>query len=99
MKVAYSPAAVAQINRAFDYIAKDNMAAARAFMTRVEAISSLLSQRPGLGRRTRKAGVQVVGLLPYRYLMFYKMLPERDEIRIIRVRHMRRKDAADIRGL
>jgi hypothetical protein len=31
--------------------------------------------------------------------MFYKILPERDEIRIIRVRHMRRKDAADIRGL
>jgi len=99
MKVAYSPAAVAQINRAFDYIAKDDVAAAKAFMMRVEAISSLRSQRPGVGRRTRKSGVQVVGLLPYRYLMFYKMLPERDEIRIIRVRHMRRKDAADIRGL
>ena len=99
MKVTYGPAAVAQINRAFDHIAKDNMAAAKAFMTRVEAISSLLSQRPGVGRRTRKANVQVVGLLPYRYLMFYKMVPQRDELRVIRVRHMRRKDAAGVRGL
>ena len=46
---------------------------------------------------TRKNGVQVVSLQPYRYLLFYKILEARDEIRIIRVRHMSRRDAADRR--
>ena len=99
MKVSYSPRAVSQITEAFDYIAQDNPAAANAFLIRVESIASLLSVRPGIGRMTRKPGVQVVNLQPYRYLLFYKTLQDRGEIRIIRVRHMSRKDAADIRGL
>lgn len=99
MKVSYSPRAVAQITEAFDYIAQDNPAAANAFLIRVESIASLLAVRPGIGRITRTTGVQVVSLQPYRYLLFYKTLQERDEIRIIRVRHMSRNDAADVRGL
>jgi len=99
MKVSYSPQAVAQITEAFDYIAQDDPAAANAFLLRLESIGSLLSARPGIGRMTRKTGVQVVSLQPYRYLLFYKVLEERAEIRIIRVRHMSRRDAADVRGL
>ena len=99
MKVSYSPQALAQITQAFDYIAQDNPKAANGFLLRVESIASLLSVRPGIGRVTRKAGVQVMSLQPFRYLLFYKLLRERDEIRIIRVRHMSRKDAADVRGL
>jgi toxin ParE1/3/4 len=99
MKVSYSPRAVTQITQAFDYIAQDDPAAANAFLIRVESIVSLLSVRPGIGRITRKPGVQVVSLQPYRYLLFYKILQDRGEIRIIRIRHMSRKDAADIRGL
>jgi|ERR1044072_2595563 toxin ParE1/3/4 len=99
MKVAYSPRAVAQINQAFNYIARDNPTAAKAFLARVRTIASLLPERSGIGRRTSKPDVQVIGLLPYRYLMFYKVLPRRDEIRVIRVRHMSRRDAADVRGL
>ena len=48
---------------------------------------------------TQKAGVQIIALLPFRYLLFYKLLANRDEIRIIRLRHMSRRDAADVRGL
>lgn len=99
MNVAYSPRAFAQITRAFNYIAKDDRAAASAFLSRIDEITSLLSQRPGIGRKTSRLGYQVVGLRPYRYLMFYKVLPERDEIRVVRIRHMSRKDAADMRDL
>jgi len=74
MKVSYSPRAVAQITEACDYIAKDDPAAAGAFLLRVEAIGSLLSSRPGIGRMTAKTGVQVVSLQPYRDLLFYKTL-------------------------
>ena len=97
MKVSYSPRAVAQITQAFDHLAQDNPAVANAFLLRVESIGSLLSSRSGIGRMTRKNGVQVVSLQPYRYLLFYKILEARDEIRIIRVRHMSRRDAADRR--
>jgi plasmid stabilization system protein ParE len=97
MKIAYNPQAVKQITRAFDYIAQDDPTAANAFLLRVESIASLLSGRPGIGRMTQKAGVQVIGLLPYRYLLFYKVLRDRDEVRIIRVRHMSRKDANQVR--
>lgn len=62
-------------------------------------MAGLIAGRPGLGRRTQKPGVQVIGLLPYRYLIFYKVLERTDEVRIIRVRHMRRRDANDLRGL
>jgi len=99
MRIAYSPRAVFQINQAFDYIAADDLPAARAFMTRVEAIAALLANRPGAGRKTSKPGVQVIGLSPYRYLLFYRVLPENDQIRIVRLRHMSRRDALDVRGL
>ena len=99
MKVSYSPRAVVQITQVFDYIAQDNPAAANAFLLGLESIASLLSGRPGIGRMTGKTGVQVISLQPYRYLLFYKTLQGRNEIRIIRVRHMSRKDAADVRGL
>ncbi len=99
MRVSYSPRAVSEINEAFDYIAADNPAALSRLMLRIESIAALLSERPGIGRRTSKAGVQVIGLLPYRYLLFYKVLPNRDEIRIMRLRHMSRRDALDVRSL
>ena len=70
------------------------------FFIRVESIvASLLSLRPGIGRMTQKPGVQIVSCMPFHYLLFYKLLQDRDEIRIIRLRHMSRQDAADIRGL
>ena len=99
MKVSYSPRAIAQITEAFDYIAEDNPAAANDFLLRVESIANLLALRPGIGRMTRKTGVQVIGLQPFRYLLFYKVLEQWHELRIIRVRHMSRKDANDVRGL
>jgi plasmid stabilization system protein ParE len=99
MKVSFSPRALAQINQEFEYVAADNPAAANDFLIRVETIAGLLATRSGIGRKTSKSDVQFVGLLPFRYLMFFKTLPGRDEIRIIRVRHMRRRDAADVRGL
>lgn len=99
MKLSYSPRAIAQISEAFEYVEQDNPAAANAFLIRVEEMAAVIAVRPRLGRMTRKPDVHVIGLLPYRYLMFYKVLELRDEVRIIRVRHMRRKDANDLRGL
>jgi plasmid stabilization system protein ParE len=99
MKVAFSRRAKTQINQAFDYIAEDNLAAARAFMARIESLAALLATRPGIGRATSKEGVQVIGTLPYPYLLFYRVVPQRNEVRVLRLRHMSRRDALDVRGL
>jgi len=99
MKVSYSPRAIRQIAQAFDYIGEDNPTAANAFLLRVEEIASLLANHPRIGRKTRKTGVHVISLHPYRYLMFYRLLDSADELRVIRVRHMSRRDAGDLRGL
>jgi len=58
MRIAYSPRAVFQINQAFDHIAGDDLAAARAFMARLESIATLLAKRPGVGRKTSKPGAR-----------------------------------------
>jgi len=73
MKVTFGRRAVTQINEAFDYIAEDNPAAARDFMSRIESLAALLATRPGIGRATSKRGIYVIGTLPYRYLMFYRL--------------------------
>ena len=90
MKVRYSPRASAQIEEAFDYIARDNPRAAQAFLDRIEAIAALLAQVPGMGREADKANVHSVPLTPFRYRLFYAVRRGRGEIMILRIRHMSR---------
>ena len=87
MKVRYSPRASAQIEEAFDYIARDNPRAAQAFLDQLEAI---LAQSPRMGREADKADVHSVPLTPFRYRLFYAVRPGRGEITILRIRHMSR---------
>ena len=90
MKVRYSPRASAQIEEAFDYIARDNPRAAQAFLDQLEAIAILLAQSPRMGREADKADVHSVPLTPFRYRLFYAVRPGRGEITILRIRHMSR---------
>jgi toxin ParE1/3/4 len=90
VKVRYSATASAQIEEAFDYIARDNPRAAQAFLDRIEAIAALLARVPGMGREADKANVHSVPLTPFRYRLFYAVRRGRGEIMILRIRHMSR---------
>jgi addiction module RelE/StbE family toxin len=91
MKVRYSRRALTQLDQIFSYIAKDNPAAASAVVERIDALATLLGRYPTMGRPTDKEGVRVMGVRRHPYLVFYKILPDRDEVRILRVRHMARR--------
>jgi len=91
MRISYSRRALAQIDEIFVYINKDNPAAARGFLERIDALVSLLGKYPLIGRTTDKASVRVMGMRRYPYLVFYKILLDTDEVRILRVRHMARR--------
>ena len=94
MRVSYSRRALAQLDEIFAYIAKDNAAAAAAVVNRIDALIALLGKYPTMGRATDKEGVRVMGVRRYPYLIFYKILPDGDEIRILRVRHTSRRPLA-----
>ena len=47
-----------------------------------------------MGRPTDKDGVRIMGVRRYPYVVFYKILPDRDEVRILRVRHTARRSLA-----
>ena len=91
MRVCYSRRALVQLEDIFAYIAKDNPTAAAAVVRRVEALALLLGRHPAIGRPTDKEGVRVMSARPYPYVLFYKVLAERDEVRILRVRHTARR--------
>ena len=91
MKVTYSPRAIAQLNEIFAYIAKDNPMAAHAVIARIESVAAKLADFPHMGYATDNGDFRVMNVERYPYLVFYAVLPERDEVRIVRIRHAARQ--------
>jgi len=91
MKVRYSPQALRQIDETFTYIAEENEVAAHAVIARIEAVATLLGIRPYIGRSTGHQDVRAMSVRPYPYVIFYKILGEDDEVRIMRIRHTARR--------
>lgn len=90
MRLRYSRRALAQIDEAISYIEMDDPPAAAAFGERVHALAQLLTRYPSIGRPADLDDIRTISLRPYPYRMFYKVLPDADEVRILRIRHMRR---------
>ena len=90
MKARWSVRALAQLRDAHNYIAHDNVTAAREFVVSATALADLLSTHPGIGIETNEPGVIMFPLVRYRYLIFCKILRKK-EVRIIRLRHASRR--------
>jgi toxin ParE1/3/4 len=73
------------------HIALDNPRAAEAVSNRIEHLTSLLSQRPAMGRQTDEPGVRFLSVVRYPYVVFYRVLPKKDEVQILRIRHTARR--------
>jgi toxin ParE1/3/4 len=91
MRVSYSPQALQQLHKIVVYIRAESPRGAERFGRRVEEIARLISEHPRAGRPANRPRVHVFTLSPFPYLLYYQILPERDEIRIIRVRHGARR--------
>jgi len=86
MRVSFSPRALRQIEEVSTHIAADNPTAAAAWLRRVEALTSLLGTRPHMGRPTNRAGFRAISVRSYPYVMFYTVLEQAEEVRIVRIR-------------
>lgn len=91
MKVSYSPRAIKQLDEIVSYIARDDELAAAAVLDRIEKLTALLGKFPAMGRPTDAGDVRIMSVPRYPYVLFYKVLQDKDEVRILRVRHTARR--------
>ena len=91
MRVRFTRRATAQLGAIFDYIARDNPAAAAAVVARIEERATRLSDFPHSGRPSGEPGIRVVIATPYPYLIYYHVNAQRSEVQIIRVLHGARR--------
>ena len=90
MKVRFTRRATAQLDAIFDYIAKDNPAAAAAVVGRVEDRAAD-SYFPYSGKPSGEEGIRMVIATPYPYLIYYHVNTKRSEMQILRIRHGARR--------
>jgi toxin ParE1/3/4 len=91
MKVRYSLQALLQLGEIHSHIAQHNPRAAKAVVARIEELCEKLGEFPGMGSITDHPGVRVLPVVRYPYLIFYRLIAEADEVRVLRIRHGRRK--------
>lgn len=92
MRVSYSPRALIQLEDILNYIAAEDPIVAAAVANRIAKLVSLLGEHPYLlGRPTEKTDVRVLTVPRYPYVIFNKVLAQKDEVRILRVRHAARR--------
>ncbi len=91
MKVTYSRRALRQLEDIHAYIDKRDPRAAREVAGRIRGLCEHLGEFPGIGTQTDRQGVRILPVVRYPYNIFYMILPELDEVRILRIRHGARR--------
>lgn len=89
LPVRYAPAALAEIDGIYDYIARDNPSAAAKVLSEIRDAILLLSAFPEKARKMRRRGMFALPLSRYPYIVFFRV--SRDEIEILHVRHGARR--------
>jgi toxin ParE1/3/4 len=91
MSFSFSPRALRHIDEIYNHIAHDNPTAAQRVVDRIYAVAAFLAEYPRSGHPTGMRDSRVFPTHPYPYLIFFRQVPGRDEIRILRVRHTARR--------
>jgi plasmid stabilization system protein ParE len=93
MRATFTPAAIRDLRQIRDYLMRENPAAAAAFADALSALTERLTAFPDSGRRTSRGITRFTALTAFPYQVFYRRLGG-DEIRVLRVRHARRRPIA-----
>lgn len=72
-----------------DYIARDNVRAAREVLIRIKTLADSLSRNPEIGRKGRIEGTRELVLSDIPYLIVYQVTQK--DVRILAVLHAARK--------
>jgi plasmid stabilization system protein ParE len=92
-RVVYSESALANLQRAFDFLLDNDPEAAREAAAAISGAIELLRVHPMIGRRLEGPLRELV--ISYGrtgYVALYRFLPERDEVRVLAIRHQRELD-------
>jgi plasmid stabilization system protein ParE len=88
MRVVWSPAALREVERVFDYLAAFNPRAAAAVSAALIEAGDSLENFPYRGRQVPRSQMREI-LTAYPYLIRYRIVGE--TVRILRVRHTARR--------
>ena len=88
MRLRYAPRARTDIVEIHDDIAKHNLRAATTVIQRIRATGRLLERHPGLARDTNIAGVRVLLVVRYPFLIYHRLTKK--EVVVIHIRHASR---------
>jgi toxin ParE1/3/4 len=91
MKVRWSETALTEIEDIFSYIHENSRSAATAVVNRIEGLTSLLGEFPLIGHLADEAGVRVLPVVRYPFLIFYAIDHGANEVVILHVRHAARE--------
>jgi len=91
MKLTFSPRATREVNEIYEYIARESPAGAQHVLNRIYAVAKHVASFPNTGSKTKLPDVRVFPTSPYPYLVYFKRLSGRREVRILRVRHAARR--------
>ena len=91
MEIKWLHKALENLNQEAEYIAKDNLQAARLVVQHIRHAVSLLSDNPSLGHPGRVPGTRELVIPKTRYIVPYRVRPRLQRIEILRVFHASRK--------
>ena len=91
MEIKWLHKALENLNQEAEYIAKDNLQAARLVVQHIHHAVSLLSDNPSLGHPGRLPGTRELIIPKTRYIVPYRVRPRLQRIEILRVFHASRK--------
>jgi plasmid stabilization system protein ParE len=92
-QVVYTDAAAGDIERAFEFLAERDPYAASAAVAAIRNAVNVLVEHPLIGRATYEPTRElVISFGRSGYVALYRYRPERDEVRILAIRHQRELD-------
>ena len=92
-QVVYSDNALANLERAFEFLAQDDPAAAVRAAAAIREAVDMLSRHPLIGRMVEQGLRElVISFGKTGYVALYRFLPQRGEIRVLAFRHQRELD-------
>ncbi|TMA82281.1 MAG: type II toxin-antitoxin system RelE/ParE family toxin [Deltaproteobacteria bacterium] len=92
-RVVYSRNALANLERAFDFLAEHDPDAAVDAASAIQSAVDALAPHPLIGRRLRgEIRELVISFGRTGYVALYRFVPARDEVRVLAIRHERELD-------
>ena len=89
MKVRYTRRARGDLAEIKSYLAQRNPRAASAVVAAIRSRIAWLAEFPLMARQTDEPGVRALSIVRYPYRVYYEVAT--DEVRILHVRHTRRR--------